>query len=143
MNNILMIAAIALPLTLMVGQAHAESVSCVLENNKVLTMSNLASQPTYSYGTAGKAELTLPTSSASSRVYKGTEMFSGGGSRYVAFTSGVYTYVVYKGDTGTWDMHGLRVYKNADIIMEKRCKQYGALEYNFDAVSAPTDDLPY
>lgn len=143
MKKKLAITALLFPLSAILSQAQAESVSCVLENNKVITVSHLGSNPTYSYGTAGNAELILPSKVTGSHVYKGREMFSGGGSKYVAFTNGAYTYAVYSGGGRGWDFHGLRVYKDADVIMEKQCKEYGALEYDFDAVNAKESDLPY
>lgn len=139
----MIIAAIALPLSFLANQASAETVSCVLENNKVVTVSHLGSEPVYSYGTAGKAELTLPSKSANSRVYKGTEMFAGGGSTYIAFTNGAYTYALYNGIGRGWEFVGLRVYKGADIIMEKGCKDYDSLTLVVDAINAPEDELPY
>lgn len=137
------VAAIVLPLSLMISQVSAETISCVLENNKVVTASNLASNPVYSYGTAGNVELSLPSSSANSRVYKGSEMFSGGGSTYLAFTNGAYTYVLYNGIGRDWEFEGLRVYKDAEIIVEKQCKQYGSTVFDYDAVHAPEGELPY
>ncbi len=137
------VAAIVLPLSLMISQASAETISCVLENNKVVTVSHLSSEPVYSYGTADKVELTLPTKSASSRVYKGAETFMGGGSTYIAFTNGAYTYALYNGIGRGWEFVGLRVYKGTEKIMEKGCKDYYSLTLNFDAINAPEDDLPY
>lgn len=139
----MIIAAIVLPLSFLANHAGAETMSCVLENNKVVTVSHLGSEPVYSYGTAGKVELTLPTKSASSRVYKGAETFMGGGSTYIAFTNGAYTYALYNGIGRGWEFVGLRVYKGVDIIMEKSCKDYDSLNLNFDAINAPEDDLPY
>lgn len=137
-----LVAAIALPLSLIVTQLNAETISCVLENNKVVTASNLTSNPVYSYGTAGKVELSLPSSSANSRVYKGSEMFAGGGSSYLAFTNGAYTYALYNGIGRGWEFEGLRVYKNAELIMEKQCKRYGSLLFNYDTVHVPEGELP-
>lgn len=139
----LILSSLVLPLSMLASHAQAESVSCVLENNKVLTVSHLHSAPTYSYGTAGKVELTLPSGAANSRVYKGTQMFNGGGAQYLAFTNGAYTYTVYDGMGRGWEFYGLRVYKNADIILEKQCKQMGGLQFDFDAVNAPEAELPY
>lgn len=139
----MIIAAIALPLSFLASQVNAGTISCVLENNKVVTVSNLGTKPVYSYGTAGKVELTLPSKSASSRVYKGAEAFSGGGSTYIAFTNGAYTYALYNGTGRGWEFVGLRVYKGADTIMEKSCKNYDSLNLSFDAINAPEDDLPY
>lgn len=139
----MIMAACALPLSLLANQASAETMSCVLENNKVVTVSHLSSEPVYSYGTAGKVELTLPSKSASSRVYKGAETFMGGGSTYVAFTNGVYTYALYNGIGRGWEFVGLRVYKGTEKIMEKGCKNYYSLNLSFDAINAPEDDLPY
>lgn len=115
----------------------------MLENNKVVTVSHLVSNPVYSYGTAGKVELSLPSGSANSRVYKGSEMFSGGGSNYLAFTNGAYTYAVYNGSGRGWEFEGLRVYKGAEIIMERQCKQYGSIVFDYGAVNAPEGELPY
>lgn len=143
MNYKLITATLAISLVGLTSNVNAESVSCVLENNKVITLSNLGSTPTYSYGTAGKVELSLPSGSTNSRVYKGTEAFSGGGSQYVAFTNGAYTYAIYDGIGRGWELHGLRVYKNADVIMEKQCKQLDALQYDHDAVNAPDGELPF
>ncbi len=137
------VAAIVLPLSLMISQASAETISCVLENNKVVTVSHLSSEPVYSYGTADKVELTLPTKSASSRVYKGAETFMGGGSTYIAFTNGAYTYALYNGIGRGWEFVGLRVYKGVDIILEKSCKDYDSLPLLSSAINAPEDDLPY
>ena len=139
----IIIAVCALPLSLLANQASAETVSCVLENNKVVTVSHLSSEPVYSYGTAGKVELTLPSKSAGSRVYKGAETFMGGGSTYVAFTNGAYTYALYSGIGRGWEFVGLRVYKGADIIMEKGCKDYDSISLGVDSINAPEDDLPY
>lgn len=136
-------AVCALPLSLLASQASAETISCVLENNKVVTVSHLSSEPVYSYGTADKVELTLPTKSASSRVYKGAETFMGGGSTYIAFTNGAYTYALYNGIGRGWEFVGLRVYKGVDIILEKSCKDYDSLPLLSSAINAPEDDLPY
>lgn len=143
MHNKLIAAALALSLAALVGKVSAESISCVLENNKVLTLSNLSTTPTYSYGTAGKIELALPNDSTRSQVYKGREMFSGGGSQYIAFTNGVYTYAVYDGIGRGWELHGLRVYKNADIILERQCKLFAAVQFDYEAVNAPVAELPW
>lgn len=115
----------------------------MLENNKVVTVSHLASNPVYSYGTAGKVELTLPTKSGNSRVYKGTETFIGGGSTYIAFTNGAYTYALYNGIGRGWEFVGLRVYKGVDIIMERSCKNYDSLPLLSSAINAPEDELPH
>lgn len=137
------ITAIVLPLSFLASQVNAETISCVLENNKVVAVSHLASNPVYGYGSAGKVELILPSGSANSHAYKGTEMFSGGGSSYLAFTSGAYTYAVYNGMGRGWEFEGLRVYKGAEIIMESQCKRYGSIVFDYSAVNAPESELPY
>lgn len=143
MNNKLVTAALALSLGTLASNVNAETISCVLENNKVVTVSHLASNPVYSYGTAGKVELTLPTKSGNSRVYKGTETFIGGGSTYIAFTNGAYTYALYNGIGRGWEFVGLRVYKGVDIIMERSCKNYDSLPLLSSAINAPEDELPH
>ena len=143
MNFQLRAAVLAVSMLAIVGSASAESVSCVLGNNKVLVLGDLASSPTYSYGSAAKTELRLPADSAHSDVYKGTEVFSGGGAQYIAFTNGVYTYVVYDGFGRGWEFSGLRVYQNADIVFEQECKHQGVLQYDYSTVNAPEGELPY
>ncbi|MBS7325984.1 MAG: hypothetical protein KIG85_05100 [Thiopseudomonas sp.] len=136
--------ALAAPMALLATpSAQAETISCVLENNKVVTVSNLSSNPTYTYGTAGKQELVLPTGRANSRVYKGSEGFASGEGQYLAFTNGNYTYAIYDGAGRGWELHGLRVYKGSAVIMEKQCKTFGALNVDLSSINAPEDDLPY
>lgn len=134
---------LAFPLFLLSAAVQAETVSCMLDNNKVVTATSLATNPIYSYGTSAKLDITLPTGKANSRVYKGSEMFSGGGAQYLAFTNGNYNYVLYDGVGRDWEFQGLRVYKDAEIIMERACKQYGALSLDLDAINAPEGELPY
>lgn len=121
---------------------NASTISCVLENNKVVTVSRLSSNPTYSYGADGNNELVLPKAEGSSRVYKNQERFNAGGGHFIAFTNGVYTYVIYDGSATTWSFHGLRVYKNNEIIMERQCKQVGGLNFDYDSVYAAEGNLP-
>ncbi len=135
---------IAASLCLTASLAQADTISCVLENNRVMTLGNLGSSPVYSYGPAGKIELTLPTGAANSGVYKGSEMFSGGGSAYLAFTNGNYTYAAYTGIGRGWEFTGLKVYKGSEIIMERQCKDTDALlGLDPDRINAPEGELPY
>ena len=62
-----------------------EMTGCVLENNKVLSLTNLDSVPTYSYGTTKKNELTLSGDVPGVRVYKKRLMFARGEAMYPEF----------------------------------------------------------
>lgn len=136
--------ALAAPMALLATpSAQAETISCVLENNKVVTVSNLSSNPTYTYGTAGKQELVLPTGRANSRVYKGYVQFLRAAERFIAFTNGNYTYAIFHGVGRDWDAYGLRVYKGSELIMEKHCKANGTLEVDPDLINAPEENFPY
>lgn len=135
-------AAFFIPL-FFVGGAKAESLSCVLENEKVMTVSGLSSDPVYSYGTAGEFEIVLPRDSVNGGVYKGREAFSGGGASYIAFTNGDYTYAIYSGIGRGWYFDGLRLYKGSEIIFEQPCKVPEAMKYSYESINAPESHLPY
>lgn len=142
LKKMLMTASV-LGMGLAASSAHAESVSCVLENEKVLTLSNLSTAPVYSYGTAGNFEMVLPQGSAEGTVYKGEESFSGGGASYIAFTNGNYTYVAYSGIGRGWSFDGLRLYNGSELILEQPCKIPEAMRYSYPSINAPEDLLPY
>lgn len=119
------------------------TVGCTLENNKVLTLTNLESSPTYHYGTAQKKEITLSAQSTNIKVYKGSSMFSGGGSSHVRFVNGAYSYVAYNGMGRGWEFVGLIVYKGTKVLMHKSCKNYNdALAIDINAINAPEDPAP-
>lgn len=121
--------------------ALSMETGCTLENNKVLTLTNLDSSPTYSYGTAQKKELTLSAQSGN-EVYKGSPIFSGGGASYLRFVNGAYSYVAYSGMGRGWEFTGLIVYKGKDVIMNRLCKDHND-SFNFDVnrINAPEDPL--
>lgn len=125
------------------GLAFADTISCTLENNRILKISNLSTSPKYAYGPAGKVELELPTGAANSTVYKGEEMFSGGGANFIAFTNGNYTYVAYDGIGRGWEFTGIKVYKGSDTIMERQCKPGSAFSIDISSINAPEGELPY
>lgn len=119
------------------------STGCVLENNKVLVLSNLNTNPTYTYGKAGKPEIEL-SEDGNTKVYKGTQMFSGGGSTYMRFTNGNISYVAYNGTGRGWDYVGVIVYKNDKQIFYSKCKTADLLYgISTDDINAPYDKEGY
>lgn len=122
-----------------------EMTGCVLENNKVLSLTNLDSVPTYSYGTTKKNEQTLSEDVPGVRVYKKMLTFAGGGAMYIRFQNGDYSYVAYDGLGKGWIFSGLIVYKGNKVIMSKSCK---GSELDFDpelvnVVNDPSDKYEF
>ncbi|MFT0532956.1 hypothetical protein ACMHYJ_08980 [Castellaniella hirudinis] len=119
--------------------AHADdAISCRLENGKTLALSELGTQPRYTYGKPGQPELALPAGKAKQQVYKGRAMFSGGGATYLRFTNGPYSYVAYSGIGKGWEFTGLIVYKADKVIMASRCA-YSDFPLDSDAIHAAED----
>lgn len=117
-----------------------EMTGCTLDNNKIVTLSNLDSVPIYSYGTAKKNELTLSQEIPGVNVYKKQVMFSGGGAEYLRFQKGAYSYVAYSGIGKGWNFIGLIVYKGHKVIMSQSCKNYdNALILNMETINAQED----
>ena len=137
------ISCIALAVFISAPLVNAESISCVLENNKVLTVSNLSTSPVYSYGTAGNFELVLPRDASNGMVFKGQENFNAGDATFIAFTNNSYTYAIYRGEGRGWQFDGLRIYKGSEIIFEQPCKIPEAILFDLSDVNAPESDLPY
>ena len=137
------ISCLALAVFISATHVNAESISCVLENNKVLTVSNLSTSPVYSYGTAGNFELVLPRDASNGMVFKGQESFNAGGATFLAFTNNTYTYAIYSGEGRGWHFDGLRIYKGSDMIFEQQCKIREAVWFDLSDVNAPESDLPY
>ncbi|MDD3759057.1 MAG: hypothetical protein PHN76_12995 [Advenella sp.] len=115
-----------------------EMTGCVLENNKVLSLTNLDSVPTYSYGTTKKNELTLSEDIPGVRVYKQALTFGGGLIDYIRFQNGDYSYVAFNGRGKGWIFSGLIVYKGNKVIMSKSCKG-SALDFDLELVNAVND----
>lgn len=115
-----------------------EMAGCVLENNKVLSLTNLDSVPTYSYGTTKKNELTLSRDVPGVSVYKQALALGGGFIDYIRFQNGDYSYAVFNGRGKGWDFSGLLVYKGKKMIMSKSCES-DYLEFDLDRVNALND----
>lgn len=116
------------------------STGCVLENNKVVVLSDLNTNPTYTYGKPGKPEIVLSADSGSN-VFVGSQMFSGGGSTYVRFTNGNISYVAYNGTGNGWDYIGLLVYDKNKLIFHNSCQSYDLLHgISYDHINAPKDE---
>src|SRR5690625_2608323 len=58
---------------------------------------HLYTNPVYTYGQAGKPEISLSVDVGHTPVFKGEDMFMGGGASYLRFTNGDYSYVAYSG----------------------------------------------
>lgn len=116
-----------LPLALLVSASFAQSAladtnyMCELSNKKVVYVSTESGSPIYRYGTAAKTDIVLPMATQNSTVYQGQMYFAQGGSRYLRFTNGNYSYVVYNGAGKGWEFEGLVVYNGAKVIMHKEC----------------------
>lgn len=125
------------------ASTDSDTISCTLDNDKKMSVSRLGGSPKFTYGQSEKVELELPAHSGGGTIYKGEEMFSGGGAVYVAFTNGDYTYVAYDGVGRDWEFVGLKVYKGSDVIMEAQCKPPSVFSLRFDSVNAAEGELPY
>lgn len=133
----ILLAAVAM----FAASVQAQDTSCVLTNGKTLAITNIDAHPTYTYGKAGKVEMTLPGTTTEDKVYKAEAMFSGGGAIYVRFTKGAYSYVAYSGIGKGWNFEGLLVYKGQKLAMHKQCKDGGKLLAGVSAsnINAPED----
>lgn len=119
-----------------------EMTGCVLENNKVLSLTNLDSVPTYSYGTTKKNELTLSEDIPGVRVYKQALTFGGGLIDYIRFQNGDYSYVAFNGRGKGFDFTGLIVYKAEKMIMSKSCKD-SSFRLDLDRINALKDPADF
>lgn len=136
------IAVICIGLMASSSAFSMEMTGCVLENNKILSLTNLDSVPTYSYGTTKKNELTLSDDVSGVRVYKNHIGFSGGAILYIRFQNGDYSYVAFNGRGKGWDFSGLIVYKGKKMIMSKSCES-DYLEFDLDRVNALNDPADF
>ncbi|MNB71004.1 hypothetical protein D3C75_175630 [compost metagenome] len=106
--------------------------NCDLSNGKVVVVRLNNDVPTYYYGSIDKVEMTLPKSEGDkTQVRAGQVAFSGGGASYYRFINGVYSYVVYSGIGKGWEFTGLKVYKNAKLLMKKECTNGGFLTQTY------------
>jgi len=119
-----------------------EMTGCVLENNKVLSLTNLDFIPTYSYGTTKKNELTLSEDVPGVRVYKNHIGLSGGAISYIRFQNGDYSYVAFDGLGKGFDFTGLIVYKGEKMIMSKSCKD-SSFRLDLDRINALKDPADF
>lgn len=121
--------------------AETISTGCLLENNKALVVSDLNANPTYSYGKPGHPEMVL-SASDKHNVFKGTQMFSGGGATYVRFINGDISYVVYSSLGKGWSFDGVLVYKEDKQIFHSQCQEVDQLLYgiHLDDIDAPYDE---
>ena len=106
--------------------------NCELSNGKTVVVRLNQDVPAYYYGSIEKVEMTLPRLEGDkTQVRAGQMAFSGGGAFYYRFINGVYSYVVYSGMGKGWEFTGLKVYKNAKLLMRKSCTNGGFLTQNY------------
>lgn len=143
MKKILMPLAVSATIALVSSPVVASTIYCQLENGKQVSVRNLTTSPVYTYGDGyGKPELELPTGAPNSTVYKGSEMYAGGGAGFIAFTNGNYTYAVFDGIGRGWEFLGLKVYKGSELIMERQCEDGWRTHHDISIVNAPEGELP-
>ncbi len=118
---------------------------CLLNNNRTLTLDNIYSNPVYSYGKPGNPEITLSAGIGNTAVFKGQDMFSGGGASYLRFTNGKYSYVAYSGMGKGWNFEGLMVYNGSDLIAHHACQNNNNLfaGIDFDQIQVDTDTADF
>lgn len=112
------------------ASASAIEYSCLLENNKLVSVVvEKGKTPVYRYGTLGKTEITLPANAkGKENIFVGQGMFIGGASSvYIRFQNGDYNYVLYDGEGKGWYYQGVIVYKGDKIISKKACKSQANL----------------
>ena len=106
--------------------------NCDLSNGKGVVVRLNNDVPTYYYGSIEKVEMTLPKIEGDkTQVRAGQIPFSGGGAFYYRFINGVYSYVVYSGMGKGWEFTGLKVYKNARLLMRKACTNGGFITQTY------------
>ncbi|HHR6078085.1 TPA: hypothetical protein ACS7ZY_000406 [Providencia alcalifaciens] len=141
--------AVCLALGLIATSASAMEYTCQLENDKLVSVVvEKGKVPVYRYGTLGKTEITLPMNAKGKEtIYVGQSTFIAGGSVYIRFQNGAFSYLLYSGSGRGWDFEGIAVYKNGKLINKKACKTgfntdlYGLLESGIPM--DPDEDGPY
>lgn len=106
--------------------------NCDFSNGKGVVLRLNNDVPAYYYGSIDTVEMTLPkVEGDKTQVRVGQVAFSGGGAFYYRFINGVYSYVVYSGIGKGWEFTGLKVYKNAKLLMKKECTNGGFLTQSY------------
>lgn len=118
---------------------------CLLYNDRILVLDNLYTNPVYTYGQAGKPEISLSVDVGHTPVFKGEDMFMGGGASYLRFTNGDYSYVAYSGIGKGWGYEGLLVYNGSELIAHQECKDNNNLfaDIDFNKIPAETDTASF
>ncbi|WP_265693387.1 hypothetical protein [Providencia rustigianii] len=113
--------AVCLALGLFTASASAVEYTCQLENNKTVSVVvETGKVPVYRYGTLGKTEITLPINAKGQEsIYVGQGTFSAGGSIYIRFQNGPFSYLLYDGEGRGWYFQGIAVYKNGKLVNKK------------------------
>lgn len=113
--------------------------SCAAANAKVISLCS-SSRLTpdsgylqYRFGQGGKPELVYPAGKEHPRRHfqYGTQMYSGGGSAFLKFNNGDYTYTVFSGMGKGWAEEGVVVTKSGKQVAYLKCK--GAATDGLDA----------
>jgi hypothetical protein len=78
----------------------------------------------YRFGPIGKPELVYPETKGHPNKYfqSGTQMYSGGGSAFLKFRTGDYTYIVFTGIGKGWEKEGIVISKSGKPISYLPCK---------------------
>jgi hypothetical protein len=98
----------------------------------------------YRFGPANKPELVYPaTNEHPKKLFQsGTQMYSGGGSAFLKFKKGDYTYVVFDGIGRGWEKEGVVIKKSGKQIAYLPCKGAWQSEIGpdlFEKVKIPKD----
>lgn len=129
--------------------ALAMEFTCQLENKKYVSVTVDHNQaPQYRYGTLAKPEISLPADGKGTQnVYVGQAQFAAGGSVYIRFQNGAYSYLLYEGSGRGWEFKGLAVYKGKKLINSKQCQDTNAFDLydilNFNLPKDTDDDTLY